>query len=300
MTRAWRLLPTLSMEGAAHMALDQALLESACEEGFPPTLRFMRWEPPALSLGRFQDLEEIDLEACRSRGIEVVRRPTGGRGILHLDDFTYSIVLPATMGLSGNVAEAYAFICRGIVAALYLLGIEAAVHQGSGDRYAEAGGACFTASTQADLKHAGRKICGSAQLWRGRAVLQHGSLLIEDRSTTLFALLRFVDEEERRASLAAYRAGCVTLREAGWEGSWEDVASSFRRGFEESFRVSLREGGVTSREGRRWRELLAAYRSRAWLENRRRQRLPGERPRHGHGKSVKMKRDDHAQEEEGE
>lgn len=257
------------------MALDQALLEAACEEGFPPTLRFMRWEPPALSLGRFQPLEEIDVDACRAQGIEVVRRPTGGRGILHLDDFTYSIVMPSAPGLPSNVVDAYAYICRGIVAALSLLGIEASVHRGSGGRYAEAGGACFTASTQADLKHAGRKICGSAQLWRGGAVLQHGSLLLEDRSALLFDLLKIADEDARKASLAAYRAGCITLKEAGWEGEWEDIAISFRRGFEESFEISLREEGLTAWEEERWQNLTGAYRSRAWLENRDRQRLPG-------------------------
>lgn len=282
------------------MALDQALLEAAGEEGFTPTLRFMQWDPPAISLGRFQPIGEVDMEACSSRGIEVIRRPTGGRSILHLDDFTYSIVLPGDPKLPGNVVEAYAYICRGIIAALSLLNIEASVHHGAGDRYAEAGGACFSATTQADLKHAGRKICGSAQVRQGGAVLQHGSLLLEDRSRLLFSLLRYEGEKERSAALAAYRAGCVTLKEAGWCGKWEEIAASFRRGFERSFHVCLQEEGLTAREKGRWRELTDAYRSRAWLVNRRLEPLPREMPRQKALESVKIMHNNGAQEEDCE
>ena len=281
------------------MALDQALLEAAAEEGFPPTLRFMKWKPAALSLGRFQPLEDIDMVACSSRGIEVVRRPTGGRSILHLDDFTYSIVLPADPQLPGNVVEAYAYICRGIVVALSLLGIEASVHLGAGDHYTETGGACFSASTQADLKHAGRKICGSAQIRQGRAVLQHGSLLLEDHSRLLFSLLKYGDEEKRSTALTAYRDACITLKEAGWEGKWEDVAASFRLGFKNSFHVSLYDGELTSREKKRWRALTRVYRSRAWLTNRSSQRFPREMPRHGGPKSVNIMHNGGGQEEDG-
>jgi len=280
------------------MALDQALLEAAAEEGFPPTMRFMLWEPPTLSLGRFQPIEEIDMEACSSSGIEVVRRPTGGRSILHMDDFTYSIVIPASLQLPGNVVEAYAYICQGIIAALSALGIEASVHHGAGERYADAGGACFSASTQADLKHKGRKICGSAQVRQEGAVLQHGSLLLEDRSRLLFSLLSYGDERERSAALAAYQAGCITLREAGWDGKWEDIAACFRRGFEESFDVSLREEALTPREDRGWRELSGAYRSQAWLMNRRSKSLPREIPRQRGLKSVKITHNELSQEED--
>lgn len=270
----WRLIPEEVGDGASHMALDQALLESAVEEDFPPTLRFFRWEPPALSLGRFQDLGQVDLKACETSGIEVVRRPTGGRSILHLDDFTYSLVLPSRLPLPDGVVETYSYICRGIVAALRLLGVEAQTEKGTGSDYTRAGGACFATSTGADLKCAGRKICGSAQLRRNGAVLQHGSLLLKDRSELLFHLLRFENPAERAASLEAYRRSCVTLEEVGIEVGWEEVATCFRRGFEESFGVRLVKAGLTTQEERRWHCLVPAYRSRDWLTNPRRNDLP--------------------------
>ena len=102
------------------MALDQAVLEAALRRGFLPTLRFYRWSPPALSIGRFQPLEDIDVEACDARGIEVTRRPTGGKSILHLDDFTYSVVFPPGSNLPENVVEAYRLICGGILRAFVI------------------------------------------------------------------------------------------------------------------------------------------------------------------------------------
>ncbi len=266
-TASWRLIVTPPASGASNMALDQALLESAGRQGFVPTLRFYRWSPPALSLGRFQPVEEIDLDACATAGVEVVRRPTGGKSILHLDDFTYSLVLPGNAGLPPSVEAAYVVICAGIIAALGELGVEASLQHRANEDYRASGGACFAATTRADLVHAGRKLCGSAQVRRGGAILQHGSLFLRDRSQTLFSLLRFPSQQKRLAALRTYRTRCVTLQEAGCNATWEEVGEAFRRGFEEAFRVKVMEGRLTAAESERWRELEPAYRSPDWLIN---------------------------------
>ncbi|WP_287152797.1 lipoate--protein ligase family protein [Candidatus Solincola tengchongensis] len=270
----WRLLPHQADEGASHMALDQALLECAAEPSFPPTLRFQRWIPPALSLGRFQKLEEIDLEACAGSGVQVVRRPTGGKSILHLEDFTYSLVLPSYMSLPSGVVETYALIGRGIVAALRLLGLDPVIHVGGGAKRTPSSAACFASSTQADIRCGERKVCGSAQLRRGGAVLQHGSVLLKDRSEFHFRLLRFEGGTERSSSLLAYRRNCASLEELGVEVSWEEMAECLRRGFEESFDIRLREEPLREVEELRWRSLIPAYRSREWLHNPHRLELP--------------------------
>lgn len=272
--RAWRFIPRCIDDGASHMALDHALLECATHASFPPTLRFQRWMPPGLSLGRFQKLDEIDLETCRAQGIVPVRRPTGGRSILHLEDFTYSVVLPSWLRLPSGVVQTYALISRGIVAALRILGLEPRINVGKGADYVRSGAACFAASTQADLRCGDRKICGSAQLRRNGAVLQHGSILLRDRSELHFRLLRFQGEEERLAYLQSYRRNCISLEELGFEVHWEEMAECFRRGFEESFGVRLLEGELDEKEEHIWRTLTPAYRSREWLHNRRRQELP--------------------------
>ncbi len=92
----WRLIiDEAPRSGAANMAIDQALAEAAAVGASPPTLRFYRWQPPAVSLGRHQPLNEINLEAVTERGYDVVRRPTGGRAILHTDELTYSVAAAA-------------------------------------------------------------------------------------------------------------------------------------------------------------------------------------------------------------
>ena len=256
------------------MALDQTLLESAAAGDFPPTLRFYRWSPPALSIGRFQPLSDVDLDSCAARGIEVVRRPTGGKSILHLDDFTYSIVTGPDFPLPGGVVEDYRMICRGILLALKHLGLEAAIQPREGEAYRLAGGACFAAITQADLELSGRKLCGSAQVRRRGALLQHGSILMEDRSELLFALLRFAGEEERKNGLEDFRKRCIALNHTGWSYTWPQVADAFARGFQENFDALIEEGPLTDTEKRRWAVLTGAYGSVQWLENAALEALP--------------------------
>ncbi|MEW6553044.1 MAG: biotin/lipoate A/B protein ligase family protein [Actinomycetota bacterium] len=263
----WRLLPSPPASGARNMALDQALLESAVRDGFRPTLRFYRWSPAALSLGRFQSVDDVDLEACAAKGIDVVRRPTGGKSILHSGDFTYSIVFPPGSGMPDGVVDAYRVICRGILRALEILGIDADVLTREGDDYRSAGGACFAASTRADLECAGRKLCGSAQVRRHGAILQHGSILLEDHSELLYELLRFADDENRGRQLRNFRSRCMSLDETGCRRSWSEVADAFRRGFADAFQAVLEEGGLSAEEGKRADDLTGAYLSPQWLYN---------------------------------
>lgn len=267
MDKSWRMLSPVRGSGIEQMSLDQALLEAASAPGFVPTLRFHIWKPPALSIGRFQDISEVDLDACVREGIDVARRPTGGKGILHLDDFTYGVVLPPSFPLPGGIVESYATLCGGILAALRRLGIEASIKRKAGDRYAHAKGACFAAVTEADLECGGRKICGSAQVRHRGAVLQHGSILMRDHSKLLFKLLRFESPEQRRKALASYRERCVSLDELECPHGWEAIAAAFKDGFEECFGVVLKPGELAEWEEERWRSLLPHYGSQRWLFN---------------------------------
>ncbi len=263
----WRLLSFPPASGTRNMALDQALLQCASAAGFRPTMRFYRWSPPALSIGRFQPADDVDLDRCDAEGIDVVRRPTGGKSILHLDDFTYSIVFPRSYPLPDSVVEAYNIICGGILRALEHLGVDAAMQSHKGDDYRSAGGACFAASTQADLEYAGRKLCGSAQVRRQGALLQHGSILLSDHAELLHNLLRFRSTEERERHLRDFRARCMALDETGYLGSWSEIADSFHHGFADTFQVELEEGVLSPQENRLWEELAEAYMSRHWLYN---------------------------------
>ena len=135
----WRLVLTDPACGAENMALDQTLLENASQGGFRPTLRFYRWWPAAVSIGRFQPLEDVDVAAAAAEHIDVVRRPTGGKSILHLDDFTYSTVMPRSFPLPEGVVEAYRLICGGILRAFKDLGLDTVLQPRESGDYRQAG-----------------------------------------------------------------------------------------------------------------------------------------------------------------
>ena len=104
MSEAWRLLLDPPAAGAWNMAVDEVLLNGTAAGISRPTLRFYQWMPPCLSLGYFQDFSVVNLDGCRALGVEVVRRPTGGRAILHDRELTYSVALPASvLGHDGGV-----------------------------------------------------------------------------------------------------------------------------------------------------------------------------------------------------
>lgn len=126
--RRWRLLETGAADGPANMAVDEAIMIHHSRGGAPPTLRFYRWDPPTLSLGYFQDPErEVNREACRRLGVGLVRRPTGGRAVLHDDEVTYSVVI-AQKYLPGSVVETYRVLSGGLLAGLRLLGVPAELY----------------------------------------------------------------------------------------------------------------------------------------------------------------------------
>jgi lipoate-protein ligase A len=106
------------------MAVDEAILLAVAEGSAPPTLRFFGWEPPCLSLGYAQPVTDVDLDRLRARGWELVRRPTGGRAILHTDELTYSVVAPmAEPRVRGGVIESYRQLSAGLLRGLEILGL---------------------------------------------------------------------------------------------------------------------------------------------------------------------------------
>ena len=165
------------------MAIDRALLSSYAGGDAPPTLRFYRWAPPAVSLGYFQKNHGIDLAFCREQGIDVVRRPTGGRAVLHQNDLTYSVVAGTADGISCCLGAAYRLICDALLAGFRWLGVEA----GRGDEATKSSqpDICFLRSAVGDLVYQGRKFVGSAQTWEGKSLLQHGSIILESQVDTL-------------------------------------------------------------------------------------------------------------------
>jgi lipoate-protein ligase A len=174
--QVWRLIPLLVTNGNLQMAIDRWLLEQHELGKHPPTLRFYTWSPAAISLGYHQKQYPEYWQNLTWKGekLELVRRPSGGRAVLHQGDLTYSVI---TSGLVGNRLQVYSKICEFLIVGWRSLGIE--LHYGQAGRGYIHNPNCFGTATGADLILAdGNKLIGSAQLRRGEAILQHGSILL--------------------------------------------------------------------------------------------------------------------------
>ena len=178
----WRFLETAPADGAFNMAVDDALLRSV-RAGGPPTLRLYAWSPPCLSLGRNQPARgEYDAVRLASAGIDLVRRPTGGRAVLHDDELTYAVAAPVQ--LFGSPRRAYRRVNEVLAEALRRLGAATTIQGGERSAPALSTTPCFAEPAVGEIVAGGRKVVGSAQVVEGGALLQHGSIPV-GRSTAL-------------------------------------------------------------------------------------------------------------------
>jgi lipoate---protein ligase len=175
--QVWRLIPLLDATGNVQMAIDSWLLEQHQQRKHPPTLRFYTWSPPTISLGYHQRQypEYWQHLIWQGEKLDLVRRPTGGRAVLHQGDLTYAVV---TSGLTGSRLQMYEKICEFLIQGWRSLGVE--LHYGTEGRGYIHNPNCFGTATSADLVLPdGAKLIGSAQLRRSRAILQHGSIRLQ-------------------------------------------------------------------------------------------------------------------------
>jgi lipoate-protein ligase A len=175
-SKPWRLVIDGPVDGATNMALDRAVLHAREAGQASPTLRLYRWEVPTVTLGHFQPLEQVDLDACARRGFDACRRPTGGRGVLHDQELTYSVVASVDDGVPRGTAASYRYLSAALAEAYRALAVPAELT--ARERGSKGSGACYLHSTPADLSLGAAKLSGSAQVWKGDSVLQHGSFVI--------------------------------------------------------------------------------------------------------------------------
>jgi lipoate-protein ligase A len=246
----WRLLNTGSADGATNMATDEAILTAVTEGRSPPTLRFFAWQPPCLSIGYNQAMEEVDITACQQAGVDVVRRPTGGRAILHTDELTYSIVAPQDEPqVAGGVVESYRRLSAGLVRGLRLLGVDVAQAGAGHGQDADVSAACFDAPSAYEVTAGGKKLVGSAQVRRRGAVLQHGSLPLQGDITRICRYL-VVPSEGRRQALRQELWARATSLELVLERLvlFAQVVEALVRGFSEALNLYLEPGELSQHE----------------------------------------------------
>jgi lipoate-protein ligase A len=262
MSDSWRLLVDTPADGAWNMAVDEVLLDGVAAGTALPTLRFYEWTPPCLSLGYFQPFDVVDLDGCRRLGVEVVRRPTGGRAILHDRELTYSVTLPASLlGHDGGVLPSYYRLSLALREGLVRLGVPVTLAPESANG-AGHGPVCFDRPSAHEILLDGRKLVGSAQMRRGGGILQHGSILIEPRIARLTACLRLPDGGSSRE----VGDGVAGLAELGVTDPAQ-IAAAIGDAFAARFGVSLVEAPLRGDEAEVARALARSkYRSAGWTE----------------------------------
>lgn len=186
MRKKWRFIDTGSCDAAYNMAIDEAIAHCVSQRQDPPALRFYGWTQPSVSLGYFQGISDVDLEYCTSRHIPVIRRPTGGRAILHGNEITYSFTTLTTSGLFSNgLLDSYRKLSEAFSRAFILYGImpenKLIMKRGrsSGRRPQQHNPLCFASTSYGEMTVDSRKIIGSAQKrWRN-VLLQQGSIPVK-------------------------------------------------------------------------------------------------------------------------
>jgi lipoate-protein ligase A len=248
----WRLiLHPEPGRGAWNMAVDEAILEAAGRGQQPATLRLYAWEPACLSLGYAQPVEDVDLARLHERGWELVRRPTGGRAVLHTDELTYSVAGPLNEPrLAGTVLASYNRLAAALTEALRLLGLHVEVQEQS--RRREGGGSnpvCFEMPSTYEITVGGRKLVGSAQARRREGVLQHGSLPLTGDLSRIVQALVFRDEASRSRAAARLLARAATVESAlGRPVTWEEAAQAFAAAFGRVLGLDLRPDELSPAE----------------------------------------------------
>src|SRR5919109_722923 len=272
----WRLLDTGPADAFTNMAVDEAVLEVFAVEGGATTVRFYSWSPPAVSLGYAQPIErEIDLRQCTALGIDVVRRPTGGRAVLHDHEVTYSLVIAANdPRVSSGILAAYLTISQALIRGLSYLGITAELlppRRGVSLPSNQVSPVCFAMPSSYEVAVAGRKIIGSAQRRAHDVIMQHGSIPLSWNLERIWAVFGRSSLDNGPAQEEPdYHPPMTSLQEAGGRTyGYSEVVAALSRGIAETWEVELIQGGLTSTERQRSAHLRATkYRSETWTRSR--------------------------------
>ena len=252
MTETWRLIDMRIEDAPTQMAIDEAVAMARIKHGTPNTIRLYRWNPSAVSIGYFQSIEkEVNLEACKEYGVDVIRRITGGGAVYHdyNGEITYSLVAPEDdPKIPRDILASYQLICGAIVNGLKGMGIDSEFKPVN------------------DIVAGGKKISGNAQTRRHGVVLQHGTILVDSDIRRMFQVLRVSEAkisdkliqavEERVTNLRRYLNRTVTFKES---------RDALIKGFEDTLDITLVPGELTEPEEQLVKELHNKYSSHEWV-----------------------------------
>ena len=270
-TFVWRYLDTDFSNGYENMAIDEAIYLS-CQQGKSrPTIRFYGWTPPAVSLGYFQKAENaIDFKACARQGIDVVRRLSGGRAVLHDKELTYSLICPeGTPPFTNNILETYKIISECLISTLKNLNLDVnwvtfRDKRCSFARPQKKSASCFSSPSWYEITVDDKKICGSAQKRGGGVFLQHGSILLEHNAEMLAEVL--FSRESKQELLAEICSTTTSINHHLCKKiTFYELQTLVLKSFEEHLGTTLHKGELTDYEYALKDQLLKErYQSSEW------------------------------------
>ncbi len=252
----WRLIPLSINNAYMNMAIDEAVLIARMKNKAPNTLRLYMWNPSAVSIGYFQNVDlEVNIDACHKHGVDIVRRSTGGGAVYHdsLGEITYSVVTDKQSIKADGIVSIYQKICGGIVYALEILRIKADFNPGSPRE-------CPNITVN------GLKISGNAQLIRGSCILQHGTILYDLDLRRMFTYLKisWAKNINDVIEIASKRLTCIK-QISSMKLSINDVAEALIEGFRKAFKTEFTEANLTDFELELANKLVYKYKSKNWL-----------------------------------
>ena len=271
----WRLINSGIQHAAMNMAVDEAIMLAHSQGEVPPTLRFYGWQPAAISLGYFQQgKKEIDVQECSRLGIDIVRRLTGGRAVLHEAECTYSIVVQEKdPSIPPTISASYRYFSKGLLAGLEQLGISAQMNMPrevyshtKPKKPSASSSACFDAPSHYEITYGGRKLIGSAQVRKHGVILQHGSILLQFSPEKTAAVLGAGSLERKQAIGETLNRRATSIEEiVGHRVAWQEVYDVMRKGFALVLGAELQEGYLSEKEVETSQQLAALkYNQAGW------------------------------------
>ncbi len=249
------------------MAIDESILTAHLAGSVPPTLRLYQFAPPAVSLGYAQSIDAALANKIKGQGFDLVRRPTGGRAVLHMGDLTYSFICSSKGApvekfvlVGESIAVAYKQICQALILALRSLGVEATIGPQKG-KYKDKHD-CFLSTTGADLQYQSHKLIGSAQLRRRHAVLQHGSLILEQPQSLMLELFNDKNGHSNNPHDHTHHANLNEITNQGY--STQTIIEAIIKGFELVFENQFVEDELTGLEQDLSKKLKHKYKNLIW------------------------------------
>lgn len=247
MKKQWYFINSGPCSPAYNMALDEALLDWHSEGDIPPVIRFYEWNPATLSIGYFQQAhKDINLQAVQEQNLGFVRRPTGGRAVLHDKELTYSVIVSESYpNMPETVTEAYRVISGGILQGFLKLGLDAyfsvpETKEQLDDLKKPKSAVCFDAPSWYELVVEGKKVAGSAQTRQKGVILQHGAILLDLDEELLLSVFNFTSEEAKERMRRKLPEKAVAMNQfVDIPFTIEQCVEAFSKGFEEALDIQL-------------------------------------------------------------